>query len=101
MRNPDELDCLECLGLVRGVSTDPSLSRLVFRGLVSGVDPLDVDAILEVALRLAGSMLSLKDRNSTASLLMSPSISPDREYPSAFLVPIVVTGPIGSLLDRE
>ena len=98
-RNPERLECLECRGLVLGVSTDPSLTRLNFLGLVKGVDSLEV--ALDVEPRLAGSILSLNDRNSTASLLISPSMSPDLEYPSALRGTIVATGLIGSLIDRE
>ena len=47
-------------------------------------------------------MLSFMDRNSTASLLISPSSSPDfPEYPSALLGTFGAMGLIGSLLDRE
>src|SRR5947207_13433468 len=100
-RNPERLECLECRGVVLGVSTDPSLTRLKFLGLVRGVDSLEVDATLDVEPRLEGSILSLNERNSTASLIISPSISPDLEYPSALLETFVATGLIGSLLDRE
>jgi hypothetical protein len=95
--NPDTLECRECLGDVLGVSTDGlSLNRLTFRGLVSGVDPRDVLPTLEIDPRLAGSILSRNVRNSIANFLISPNISPDAEYLSAFF-----KGVIGALLDRE
>jgi len=68
---------------------------------VSGVDPLEVEAILDVDPLRAGSILSRNVRNSTANRLISPNISPDREYPSALFGSNVVTGVLGSLLDRE
>ena len=57
--------------------------------------------MLDIDPRRAGSILSLNVRSSTASRLMSPNISPDREYPSALLGCTCVTGVLGSLLDRE
>ena len=68
---------------------------------MSGVDPLEVEARLDVDPRRAGSILSRNVRNSTANRLISPNISPDREYPSALFGSNVVTGVLGSLLDRE
>jgi hypothetical protein len=65
------------------------------------VDPLDVEPTLDIEPRRAGSMLSRSVRNSIASFLISPSMSPVPEYPSAFLGTAEVAGLIGALLDLE
>ena len=71
-----------------------------------GDEPLELDAILADAMLEADplrfvSMLCRSVRNSTASLLISSTISPELEYASAFLDTLDTTGVTGSLFDLE